>query len=115
MKKLMMILAVAIASIAMTSCAEKKTFKKADGTEFTAKPYGWMDKEKEIDGVEYDICTGNVVLSILFCETVAAPVLLTGLELWEPISFTDPSRAITIQPNDPALPGRGIHDAADGE
>ena len=90
MKKLMMILAVAIASIAMTSCAEKKTFKKADGTEFTAKPYGWMDKEKEIDGVEYDICTGNVVLSIIFCETVAAPVLLTGLELWEPVSYTEP-------------------------
>ena len=90
MKKLMMILAVAIASIAMTSCAEKKTFKKADGTEFTAKPYGGMEKEKEIEGVEYDICTGNIVLSVLFCETVAAPVLLTGLELWEPVSYTEP-------------------------
>ena len=40
--------------------------------------------------VEYDICTGNIVLSVLFCETVVAPVLLTGLELWEPVSYTEP-------------------------
>ena len=74
MKKLMMILAVAIASIAMTGCAEKKTFKRSDGTEFTAKPFGWMDKDKEIEGVDYELCTGNIVLSVLFGETVVAPV-----------------------------------------
>lgn len=90
MKKLMMILAVAIASIAMTGCAEKKTFKRSDGTEFTAKPYGWMDKDKEIEGVDYELCTGNIVLSVVFGETVVAPVLLTGLELWEPVSYTEP-------------------------
>ena len=90
MKKLIMIMAIAITSIAMIGCAEKKTFKRSDGTEFTAHPYGWMDKEKEIEGVEYDICKGNVALSIMFCETVAAPVLLTGLELWEPVSYTEP-------------------------
>ena len=90
MKKLMMILAVAITSIAITGCAEKKTFKRSDGTEFTAKPYGWMDKEEEIEGVGYELCTGNIVLSFVFCETVAAPILLTGLELWEPVSYTEP-------------------------
>lgn len=88
MKKVMIF--AAIAAMVLSSCADSKTFKKADGTEFTAKPYGWMDKDKEIEGVEYDICTGNIVLSVLFSETVAVPVLLTGLELWEPVSYTEP-------------------------
>lgn len=89
MKKFWSILAVAFVSIALTGCAEKKTFKKADGTEFTAKPYGWMTKDKEIEGVDYELCTGNIVLSVIFGETVVAPVLLTGLELWEPVSYNE--------------------------
>lgn len=74
----------------LCGCAENKTFKKSDGTEVTAVPYGWMTKEKQVDGVQYELCTANVVLSVLFCETVAAPVLLTGLELWEPVSYNEP-------------------------
>lgn len=81
-----------VTCVVFTSCADNKTFKKSDGTEFTAQPYGWMDKEKEIDGVEYELCTGNVVLSIVFGETIAAPVLLTGLELWEPVDYVEPKK-----------------------
>ena len=88
MKKI--IICAAIAAMLFTSCAEKKTFKKADGTDFIANPYGWMNKEKEIEGVEYDICTGNIILSVIFSETVVAPILLTGLEIWEPVSYTEP-------------------------
>lgn len=78
--------------IMFASCADNKTFKKPNGTEFTAQPYGWMDKEKEIDGVEYELCTGNVLLSIVFGETIVAPVLLTGLELWEPVDYVEPKK-----------------------
>lgn len=88
MKKIVFLAALAVMLLA--SCAEKKTFTKSDGTEFTARPYGWMNKEKAIDGVEYDLCTANVVWSCIFFETVAAPVLLTGLELWEPVSYQEP-------------------------
>ena len=96
MKKLMMILAVAIASIAMISCADSKTFKKADGTEFTAQPYGWMDKnDYKIDGVQYEVCAGNVVWSILTAETVVGPILLTGVGLYEPVSYVEPQTVST--------------------
>ena len=82
---------IALSAIIFCSCADSKTFRKSDGTEFTAKPYGWMDKDERIDGVDYDICTGNIVLSVIFGETVVAPVLLTGLQLWEPVSYTEPN------------------------
>lgn len=53
MKKVtLMMLAVALM---LSSCAEKKTFKKCDGTSFVASPYGWANKEKQIDGVDYEI------------------------------------------------------------
>lgn len=83
------ILFAAIAAIFLTSCADEKTFRKSDGTEFTAEPYGWMSKERQVEGVEYDLCAGNLVLSCVFGETVIVPVLLTGLELWEPVSYKE--------------------------
>lgn len=74
----------------LCGCADNKTFKKADGTEFVATPYGWMDKENKIDGVQYELCGGNIVWSIVLGETVVAPVLLTGLSLYEPVSYSEP-------------------------
>lgn len=41
-------------ALMLSSCAEKKTFKKCDGTSFVASPYGWANKEKQIDGVDYE-------------------------------------------------------------
>jgi len=85
------LLFAAIAAMVLSSCADSKTFKKSDGTEFTAQPYGWMDKEKAIEGVEYEVNTGNIICSVIFSETIVAPVLLTGLELWEPVSYVEPN------------------------
>ena len=91
MKKVFSILAVAILSIALfSSCADEKTFTKRDGTTFIAEPYGWMNTSKKIPGVEYDVCPGNVVWSIISSETVIVPVLLTGLSLWEPVKYVEP-------------------------
>lgn len=28
--------------LAMMSCADSKTFERADGTKFVAEPYGWL-------------------------------------------------------------------------
>ena len=87
MKKVLCLLACACL---LFGCAEKKTFTKKDGTQFTAVPYGWMDKENAIEGVQYEVCGGNIALSILFSETIIAPVLLTGLDLWEPVAYNEP-------------------------
>jgi hypothetical protein len=94
MKKIVLFL-MAI-TLLITSCADSKRFKRADGTEFVAHPYGWIDRDSEkIPGVEYEICAGNIVWSVLTAETVVGPVLLTGLGLYEPVSYNDTSTIAT--------------------
>ena len=87
MKKLFIL---ALVAVMMAGCADKRTFQKADGTTFTAEPYGWMNTSKKVDGVVYDVCPGNIVWSIVLGETVVAPVLFTGLALWEPVDYVEP-------------------------
>ena len=89
MRKIIFIFVALVASIAMTSCADSKTFTKADGTTFTAHPYGWMCLEMKKEGVEYEVNTGDVVLSIVFSETLIAPILLTGLDIFEPVAYNE--------------------------
>ena len=87
MKKVIIFMAV----VAMLfGCADSKTFRKSDGTTFTAKPYGWMDKENRIDGVSYELSEGNLVWSCVLGETVVVPIVLTGLYLWEPVEYVEP-------------------------
>lgn len=43
--------------LAMMSCADSKTFERADGTKFVAEPYGWANyQSNKIDGVVYEVC-----------------------------------------------------------
>lgn len=87
MKKLFGLLLIAI--IALSSCADSKTFERADGTKFVAEPYGWANYQtKKIEGVTYEACIGNIVLDVI---AVVIPVWLTGWELYEPVSYTEPS------------------------
>ena len=80
------------ATILLVSCADPKTFKKSDGTEFTAHSYGWIDREcNKIDGVEYEVCAGNIVWSTITCETIIGPILITGFGLYEPVSYKEPT------------------------
>ena len=83
------ILLFALAAIMMAGCADDKTFQRADGTIFTAEPYGWMNTSKKVDGVVYDVNPGNMVWSIVLGETIIAPVLFTGLALWEPVDYVE--------------------------
>ena len=86
MKKLILIL---FAAILFTSCADSKTFQKSDGSEFTVEPMGWMNNHP-VEGVTYQVCSANIVLDVLLSETIIAPILLTGLHLWEPVSYQEP-------------------------
>lgn len=89
MKKILLL--AAIAASLFSSCSESKTFKKSDGTSFTAKPYGWGDYEKhKIDGVKYEANVPDIVLSCLFCETIFTPVLITAFDIMEPVSYDEP-------------------------
>lgn len=91
MKKIIIFMFATIMLLA--SCADSKTFKKADGTEFTAHPYGWIDRNStKIEGVEYEVCAGNIVWSILTCETVVGPIFITGWGLYEPVAYNVPKK-----------------------
>lgn len=87
------ILMMLVVALSFSSCAEKKTFQKNDGTTFTASPYGWANKEERIDGVDYEISVPNIILSVVFSETIVCPVVLTAIELWEPVSYTEANTA----------------------
>ena len=76
---------IVLASL-FTSCADPKTFTDKSGKQFTAQPFGWANEKSRInDTVVYEVNVGNVVLSILFSETVIVPVALTGWQLYEPV------------------------------
>lgn len=90
MKKI--ILAALVVATLFASCSSEKTFKKKDGSTITAKPYGWASKENKVEGVNYELNAPDVVASIIFAPSGIAPVLLTAYDVWEPVSYTEPSK-----------------------
>lgn len=85
MKKLIILI---ILAFMICSCAESKKFRKQDGTVFEAEPYGWANYQtRKIDGVKYEINAPNLILSTIFVETVIAPMLITGYDFFEPVSY----------------------------
>jgi len=50
------------------------------------RPFGLFNKdEMKNPQVQYRISTGNVVWSVIFCETIIVPVYLVGWYLYEPV------------------------------
>ena len=86
-KKLFVILVAMIMVFSFTSCHDSKTFKRPDGTEFVAEPYGWANDYKKVEGVIYEPVLGNIVWSIFCFETVIVPVWLTGWDMMEPVEY----------------------------
>lgn len=79
-----------MSALMIYSCAESKKFRKQDGTVFEAEPYGWANYQtNKIKGVKYEINAPNMVLSLIFVETIIAPVLITGYNLFEPVFYTE--------------------------
>ena len=93
MRRILLFITVGI-TLMLTSCADEKTFI-INGKETVVEPYGQFDMTAKNDSVKYKICTGNVVWSILLSETVVAPILITGLELWEPARLVNPVKPST--------------------
>ena len=83
MKKILVI--IISCCLLFASCANSKTFT-IDDKYVTVQPYGWMNKSEKNENVNYRICTGNIVWSVILSETIIAPILLTGLGLYEPES-----------------------------
>jgi len=82
MKKVLIMLALALTH---GSCADSKDFE-IDGKTVTVEPYGWFDTTQANDSINYKVNTGNIIWSVIFSETIVVPVVLTGYELYEPVS-----------------------------
>ena len=66
--------------------ADSKDFV-INGKTVTVKPYGLGNENtQKNDSINYELCTGNVVLSILFAETIIVPVYLVLDYLYVPVS-----------------------------
>lgn len=79
------ILAALLIAILLTSCADSKKFT-INNEHVDVQPYGWFDLGAKNDSVKYQLNTGNIVLSIVFSETIVAPIIITGTQLWEPVA-----------------------------
>lgn len=92
MKKLFLLSALAL-SMLFTSCADSQKFTNENSTGETqtvkVESYGLFNQDDKIAGVDYQVCVGNVVLSVIFSETIVVPIILCGWHLWEPIEVTD--------------------------
>ncbi len=82
MKKFLVILTI---SLFLFACADSKDLK-INGELTKVDPYGWFDQDEKVECVNYRICVVNIVLSIIFSETLIVPILVTGTQLWEPSS-----------------------------
>ena len=94
MKKLFVFIGL-VSIFLLSSCADSKKFV-IDGKEVEAQPYGWANSDaRKIDGVEYEINAGNVILSIIFSESIVVPVYLTGWQIMEPVQYKGPADKIS--------------------
>jgi hypothetical protein len=78
-------LAALTIGLLLTSCADFKTFT-IDNKTVVVEPYGWFDTSAKNDSVQYKVSTGNIIWSVILCETIVAPILLTGNSLYEPVA-----------------------------
>lgn len=79
-------LIILILFVLIIGCADSKNIN-INGKDTEIQPYGWMNQDElKNDSVVYRINTGNVIWSVLLCETIIAPILITGIELFEPVS-----------------------------
>jgi len=85
----MKVLVVIMLTVALllAGCADEKTLCVGNKCK-TYEPYGWIDESRlRNECIEYKVVGWNVFWSIITIETIFAPILITGFDLWEPVGF----------------------------
>lgn len=81
MKKQFSILCIII--FIFISCGDNKVINEKNYT-----TYGFFDEqENKNPNIQYRLVTGNIVWSIILAETIIAPILLLGFDMYEPIKI----------------------------
>jgi len=89
MRKSIAVLLIVCALLTVIGCSKPKDIRFSDGSTRTVPPYGLInelskDGKQDMD-VVYKISVGDVVLSVIFCETIIIPIISLGYNLWEPV------------------------------
>jgi len=98
MKNLKYVVAL-FACVLLFSCAKERTFNIA-GKDTVVHPYGFLnDLDEKNDSVVYRISIPDVVISVVFCESIIVPILDCGYFLFEPVRKLKPgeSRDLIIE------------------
>ena len=81
MKKVLCYIMLGFCLLAFTGCGETKRIDNV-----TYDTYGLFNKDdKRNPNVEYKIIVGNIVWSVLLCETIIAPIYFLGFSMYEPV------------------------------
>lgn len=81
MKKLF---TTALMALSLAACSSNLT---VENTKYES--YGLLSPSKEDKKVCYKANTGDVILGVLFIETVIAPIYIFGFDVFEPVAMKD--------------------------
>jgi len=85
MKRALLLLAIS-ASLLLTACgAEEKKIG-----EITYGTYGLVNEsEMKNPNIQYEISGWSIVWSVVFCQTIIAPIYFIGWDLYQPVTKKD--------------------------
>lgn len=77
---------VLIFTVLLSSCADSLTYENGQGNEVTAYSVGLFNQDDKDPNVNYKLCVGNTVWSVILVETLVAPLYFVGWSILEPVS-----------------------------
>ena len=91
MKRTLIIILAIMFMFATIGCGDNKTI---NGKTYTT--YGLLNKEdNRNENIQYKIIYGNIVWSVILCQTIIAPIYFLGFSMYEPIRVrTDKSQGV---------------------
>lgn len=81
MKKFISLILIVIA-LSFAACGDDRAF---NGKQYTQ--YGLFNMSDKDPNVRYKVVVGNVFWGIVLFETIAAPVILFGWKVYEPVGL----------------------------
>ena len=84
MKRTILLCMLVAVTVGLCGCGDSR---QINGT--TYDTYGLFNEDTDKDpAVKYHIITGNVIWSVILCETIVFPIYFIGFSLYEPIGPT---------------------------
>jgi len=72
-------IAVALCAALLSGCGEKSIC----GKQYSG--YGLFTQDEKVESIKYKVSVSSVIVAVVFSETIIVPLLIVGLDLWEPV------------------------------